>query len=58
MAGSRRGTVLVTGVGRRRSIGAGLALGLAEDGWDLVLSYWAPYDDRLGLNPQPDGPAR
>ncbi|HET9975336.1 MAG TPA: SDR family oxidoreductase [Streptosporangiaceae bacterium] len=49
MPGSRRGTVLVTGVGRRRSIGAGLALGLAQDGWDLVLSYWAPYDDRLGF---------
>ena len=48
MPGSRRGTVLVTGVGRRQSIGAGLALGLADDGWDLVLSYWAPYDDRLG----------
>ena len=49
MPGSRHGTVLVTGVGRRRSIGAGLAVGLAEDGWDLVLSYWAPYDDRLGF---------
>jgi 3-oxoacyl-[acyl-carrier protein] reductase len=40
--------VLVTGVGRARSIGAGLALGLADDGWDLVLNYWAPYDDRVG----------
>jgi 3-oxoacyl-[acyl-carrier protein] reductase len=39
---SGRGTVVLTGVGRRRSIGAGLALGLAEDGWDLVLNYWAP----------------
>lgn len=48
MPSTRRGTVLVTGVGRRRSIGAGLALGLADDGWDLVLSYWAPYDDRIG----------
>ncbi len=48
MPGPRRGTVLLTGVGRRRSIGSGLALGLAEDGWDLVLSYWAPYDERLG----------
>jgi len=43
----RRGTVLITGVGRRRSIGTGLALGLADDGWDLVLNYWAPYDDRV-----------
>jgi 3-oxoacyl-[acyl-carrier protein] reductase len=40
--------VLVTGVGRRRSIGAGLAFGLADDGWDLVLNHWAPYDDRVG----------
>ena len=48
MPGSRRGTVLVTGVGRRRSIGAGLAVGLADDGWDLVLNYWPPYDDRVG----------
>lgn len=48
VSGRRRGTVLVTGVGRRRSIGAGLALGLADDGWDLVLNYWTPYDERLG----------
>jgi 3-oxoacyl-[acyl-carrier protein] reductase len=48
MPGSRRGTVLLTGVGRRRSIATCLALGLADDGWDLVLNYWAPYDDRLG----------
>ncbi len=47
MPGGRRGTVLLTGVGRRRSIGTGLALGLAEDGWDLVLNHWAPYDERL-----------
>lgn len=49
MPDSRRGTVLVTGVGRRRSIGPGLALGLADDGWDLVLNYWAPYDERVDL---------
>lgn len=48
MPGSRRGTVLLTGAGRRRSIATALALGLADDGWDLVLNYWAPYDDRLG----------
>lgn len=52
-----RGTVLITGVGRRRSIGAGLALGLAEDGWDLALSHWRPYDDRLGMEAGPDDPA-
>jgi 3-oxoacyl-[acyl-carrier protein] reductase len=46
---NRRGTVLLTGVGRRRSIGAALAVGLAEDGWDLAISYWAPYDERVGL---------
>lgn len=50
MAGSQRGTVLITGVGRRRSIGAGLAVGLAEDGWDLAINYWPQYDDRVGLD--------
>jgi 3-oxoacyl-[acyl-carrier protein] reductase len=49
---------LVTGVGRLRGIGAGIALGLAEDGWDLVLSCWQPYDRRLGLEGAPDDPER
>jgi 3-oxoacyl-[acyl-carrier protein] reductase len=48
--------VLVTGVGRRRGIGAGIAAGLAKDGWDLTLSYRRPYDERLGLEGQPDDP--
>ena len=47
---------LVTGVGRRRSIGTGLAVGLARDGWDLALSYWSPYDERLGYERTPDDP--
>ena len=47
---------LITGVGRRRGIGAGIADGLAADGWDLVLSYWRPYDERLGLESLPDDP--
>lgn len=47
---------MVTGVGRRRGIGAGLAAGLAADGWDLTLSYWTPYDVRVGLAGGPDEP--
>lgn len=47
---------LVTGVGRRRSIGAELALGLAADGWDLALGHWQPYDERLGYERGDDDP--
>ncbi len=47
---------LITGVGRRRGIGAGLAAGLAADGWDLALNYWRPYDERVGLEAGPDDP--
>lgn len=47
---------LVTGVGRRRSIGAELAVGLARDGWDLALNHWRPYDDRLGYERNADDP--
>lgn len=49
-------TALITGVGRRRGIAAGLAAGLAGDGWNLALSYWTPYDQRLGLEGSPDDP--
>ncbi|MFT3875541.1 MAG: SDR family oxidoreductase [Propioniciclava sp.] len=49
MSKQQRGTIVITGVGRQRSIGAGIARGLAADGWDLVLGYWRPYDDRIGL---------
>ncbi len=51
-----RGTVLVTGVGRQRSIGAGIALALARDGWDLAFSFWTPYDERVGLERRGNDP--
>ena len=46
----------LTGVGRRRGIGAGLAAGLASDGWDLALSFWRAYDQRLGYEGAEEGP--
>ncbi|UKA51162.1 SDR family oxidoreductase [Arthrobacter sp. FW305-123] len=53
---SKTKVALVTGVGRRRSIGAGLAVGLARDGWDLALNYWTPYDQRLGMEGSEEDP--
>jgi 3-oxoacyl-[acyl-carrier protein] reductase len=55
---TNRGVALITGVGRARSIGARLAVGLADDGWDLALGQWRPYDDRLGYERGADDPER
>jgi 3-oxoacyl-[acyl-carrier protein] reductase len=37
-----RPAALITGAGRLDSIGAGIVKRLADDGWDLALSYWQP----------------
>jgi 3-oxoacyl-[acyl-carrier protein] reductase len=41
----RRRTALITGVGRAASIAHGIAVALAEDGWDLALLGWRSYDE-------------
>jgi 3-oxoacyl-[acyl-carrier protein] reductase len=50
---TRRGAAVLTGVGRQRGIAAAIAVGLAEDGWDLTLPFWSSYDERLGIGGGP-----
>ncbi|WP_026534463.1 SDR family oxidoreductase [Arthrobacter sp. H14] len=42
-----RPIALITGVGRTVGIAAGISRKLAAEGWDLALTYWAGYDDRM-----------
>lgn len=46
-----RPVALVTGVGRRVGIGAGIAEALAAGGWDVAFSYLTGYDARMPWGP-------
>src|SRR6187455_525410 len=54
----QRPAALITGVGRLNTIAAGIAARLADDGWDLGLSYWRPYDADLQKDSADDEPNR
>ena len=54
----RRPAALITGAGRLNTIAAGIATRLADDGWDLGLSYWRPYDADLQKDSSADEPSR
>jgi 3-oxoacyl-[acyl-carrier protein] reductase len=54
----RRPAALITGAGRLVGIAAGIAGHLADDGWDLALSYWRPYDADLAPTSGGDEPER
>jgi 3-oxoacyl-[acyl-carrier protein] reductase len=55
-AAGRRPAALITGAGRLNSIGAGIVRRLADDGWDLALSYWQPYDVDTSLHREAGDP--
>lgn len=42
-----RPVVLVTGASRQRGIGSAVALRLARDGWNVAITYWRGYDQRM-----------
>src|SRR5262245_60169938 len=52
----RRPAALITGAGRRVSIGAGIVRRLANDGWNLALSYGQPSDIDADARPGSDDP--
>ena len=54
----RRPAALITGAGRLTGIAAGIAVRLADDGWDLGLSYWRPYDADQPWSSSDDEPER
>jgi 3-oxoacyl-[acyl-carrier protein] reductase len=57
-ANRRRPAALVTGAGRKVVIAVGIAARLADDGWNLALSSWQPYDASLDPALANDEPAQ
>jgi 3-oxoacyl-[acyl-carrier protein] reductase len=49
-----RPVALVTGVSRSAGIGATVAADLARAGWDIAMTYWPAYDDRMPWRSNPD----
>src|ERR1700727_1200193 len=49
-----RPAALISGVGRPIGIGAGIARTLSALGWNLALTYWPAYDQRMPWGAQPD----
>ena len=51
-------TALVTGAGRTPGIAAGIAKQLAKGGWNLALTYWTRYDERMPWGTHANDPLR
>lgn len=43
----RRPVVLLTGAGRTAGIAAAIGARLADQGWDVAMTYWSAYDQRM-----------
>src|SRR5690242_10621910 len=57
-APERRPAALITGVGRLEGIAAGIAARLADDGWNLALSFLRAYDADTAPGSGADEPER
>jgi len=47
------GVALITGAGRRKGIGAAIALALARERWDVATTFWRRYDERMPWGSDP-----
>jgi 3-oxoacyl-[acyl-carrier protein] reductase len=52
-----RKLALLTGVGRKAGIAAAIAKKLAGNDWNLALTHWTKYDERMPWGVQPTEPA-